>query len=82
MKLFEDKTENVSISSKTSAKTENGLSQAQLARHLGLTPSTLNRYLKGEREPPADVAKELKNWHFDETAGRYGQWFPVKNKED
>lgn len=39
--------------------TESGLSQAELARRAGLPRSVVNAYLKGNREPGADVLARL-----------------------
>lgn len=38
---------------------ESGLSQAELARRAGLPRSVVNAYLKGSREPGADVLARL-----------------------
>jgi len=39
--------------------TASGLSQAELARRAGLSRSVVNAYLKGSREPGADVLARL-----------------------
>lgn len=37
----------------------NGLSQAELARNLNISPSTLGMYEQGRRNPPNDILVEL-----------------------
>lgn len=51
----------MSPSAKTLAQIleESGLSQAELARRAGLPRSVVNAYLKGSREPGADVLARL-----------------------
>ena len=48
---------------------EHELHQNELAKRLNLSPQTINRYIKGEREPYFDTAIKIAKF-FDITVGQ------------